>query len=325
MTRWRSPTPSIGAAVELDDHVAGPDARRRRGAAVEELDDLESAPPAERGRRAPAGAAASRRRRRGTPAGRDRRASARTTIARVAALIGTASPRPIAGDRRVDADDPAARVGERAAGVARVERRVGLDDVLDEPAGSAVARRERPAEGADDAGRHAAGEAERVADRDDELADPQPVGVAERRGGELAAGRADDREVRERVATDDLERELRAVDEAWPCRRAAPATTWAEVSEVAVGGERDRRSGAAAPAVRRPDAEAGDRRDQPLGGAADGRASRRRGPRRRRAPRRRRPCAVGPVPRPSAVPRPRPSRSRRRRPRRSARRCRGRP
>ena len=33
--------------VELDDEVAGPNAGRRRRAAVEQLDDLEAAPPTE--------------------------------------------------------------------------------------------------------------------------------------------------------------------------------------------------------------------------------------------------------------------------------------
>ena len=43
-------------------------------------------------------------------------------------------PQPGARDRGVDPDDAARRVGERAAGVAGVERGVGLDDVLDHPA-----------------------------------------------------------------------------------------------------------------------------------------------------------------------------------------------
>src|SRR2546427_8671977 len=84
-----------------------------------------------------------------------------------------------ARDGGVDADHPPAAVGERAARVTRVERRVGLDDVLDDAAGRAGARRQRAAERAHHPRRHRAGEAERVADRDDQLADAQPVGIAE--------------------------------------------------------------------------------------------------------------------------------------------------
>ena len=62
-------------------------------------------------------------------------------------------PEPDPGHRRVDPDHPAARVGERAAGVARVERGVGLDHVLDHPAGAAAAGGQGPAERADHARR----------------------------------------------------------------------------------------------------------------------------------------------------------------------------
>ena len=72
--------------------------------------------------------------------------------------------------RGVHADHPPARVDQRPARVARVERRVGLDDVVDQPP---RLRAQRAAERADHAGRHRAVEAERVADRDGELADAQ--------------------------------------------------------------------------------------------------------------------------------------------------------
>ena len=131
------------AAVQLDDQVAGSDARRRRGAPVEELDHLER-----RGRDRGRGRA-----RRGsgrvpptTPRYARRTRPSRISearIARVVASIGTASPRPIPGDRGVDADDAPARIGKRAAGVARVQRGVGLDHVLDEPA--RLGRRGSPA------------------------------------------------------------------------------------------------------------------------------------------------------------------------------------
>ena len=52
----------------------------------------------------------------------------------------------------------------------------------------------------------------RVADRDHELADAQALGVAERRGRQIA-GRAHDREIGERVGADQLELDLAAVGE----------------------------------------------------------------------------------------------------------------
>ncbi len=83
-----------------------------------------------------------------------------------------------ARDGRVDADDAAVRVGQRTTGVARVEQGVGLDHVLDQPGRRTAAGGDAAAERADDAGGHAAGQPERVADGDDQLTDAQPVGVA---------------------------------------------------------------------------------------------------------------------------------------------------
>ena len=156
-------------------------------------------------------------------------------IARVAALIGTARPSPIPATAVLMPTTRPAAVGERAAGVARVQRRVGLDDVLDEPARPAVARGERAPEGADDARRHAAGEPERIADRDDELADAQPIRVAERR---RRAGRR--RSPGSTARSESGSRPTTSKPSSVPSTNAAvppgaPATTWAEVSEEAVG------------------------------------------------------------------------------------------
>ena len=60
------------------------------------------------------------------------------------------------GHRGVDADHPAVMVGEDSAAVAGVERGVGLDDLVDDPAGR---RGQRAAERGHDAGRDAAGQA----------------------------------------------------------------------------------------------------------------------------------------------------------------------
>jgi hypothetical protein len=74
-----------------------------------------------------------------------------------------------AEDLRVDAHDLAAHVDQRAAGVARVDRDVGLQQ-LQVVAGLALL-------GADDAGGDGALEAERRADGDHPLADLQAVDV----------------------------------------------------------------------------------------------------------------------------------------------------
>mmetsp|Transcript_50402 Transcript_50402/g.116344 ORF Transcript_50402/g.116344 Transcript_50402/m.116344 type:complete len:222 (-) Transcript_50402:481-1146(-) len=84
-------------------------------------------------------------------------------------------------DRRVDADDRARRVHERAAGIAWVERHVGLDDSLDEPL---VLRAERAA----NSRHHARGDGrlktKRVAYGNDKLPDEQLLRVAERGVGQ---------------------------------------------------------------------------------------------------------------------------------------------
>ena len=66
------------------------------------------------------------------------------------------------GDRRVDADHLAAKVQQRTAGVPRIDRRVGLEDVGESLFGHRQVRR---AVGADDADADGVREAERVADR----------------------------------------------------------------------------------------------------------------------------------------------------------------
>src|ERR1700712_4563933 len=78
-------------------------------------------------------------------------------------------PEPDPRDGGVDPDDVPRRVGQGPAGVAGVQRRVGLDHVLDDAARAAVAGRQRAAEGAHDAGGPAAREPQRGADGHHEL------------------------------------------------------------------------------------------------------------------------------------------------------------
>ena len=96
------------------------------------------------------------------------------------ALVGA-----VGGDHGVDADDLAVRVQQRAAGVAGVDGRVGLDGVLD---GRAL-RTSNGADGADDAAGHGAAEAKGIADGVDLLAHGECGGVGQRDG--LQVGRVD--------------------------------------------------------------------------------------------------------------------------------------
>ena len=79
-------------------------------------------------------------------------------------------------DRGVDADDLAGGGYQRPAGIARVQRRVGLDHAVDQPARAGA---QRAPEGADHARRYRALKAERIADRHHQLTDPQLPRIAE--------------------------------------------------------------------------------------------------------------------------------------------------
>ena len=92
------------------------------------------------------------------------------------------------------------RVHQRTAGVPRVQRRVGLDHVLDE---TAVPPTKRSPNGADDSRGHCRVEAEGIADRDDELPDAQRLGVGELGGLQARTRDADHREVGRGVAAHD--------------------------------------------------------------------------------------------------------------------------
>ena len=157
-------------AVEADDQVAFLEARRaRRGCRARRTG------PRRRNRRARARTRAgdradgARHRCRATRGGRGRaRATAPSTHAAVSTAI--AKPRPC--ERAMIAVlTPSTRPRASSsgpAGVAGVERRGVLDDAIDQAIRAAA---QRAAERGDDAGRDGRLEAERVADRDRELAD----------------------------------------------------------------------------------------------------------------------------------------------------------
>ena len=116
-------------------------------------------------------------------------------------------------DLRVDADHVAARVEQRAAGVALVQGGVGLDHVVDRVA---VRRADDALERAHDPGRDGAVVAERVADRDHRVADADGVGVAERQRRQRPRVRVDlqHRDVGRGVGADDLRLHALVVREA---------------------------------------------------------------------------------------------------------------
>ena len=120
----------------------------------------------------------------------------------------TDADRPAAGriDRRGDADDLAIHVEHRPAGVAPVDRGVGLQEVV---VGSridvALPRRKN-------AGGDAAAEAERVADRQHQIADPRHVAVAPAGGNQLLVGLyLQDRDIGLAVAADQFGLEVGVV------------------------------------------------------------------------------------------------------------------
>ena len=85
-------------------------------------------------------------------------------------------------DRRIDADDLAVHVEHRPAGIAPVDRGVGLQEIV-VGAGLDVALA-----GREDARGDAAAETERIADRQHPIADPRGVAVAPGGGGQRLVG-----------------------------------------------------------------------------------------------------------------------------------------
>ena len=92
-------------------------------------------------------------------------------------------------DRRVDADDIAIDIEGRAAGIAFVDRRIDLDEIVIR-AGADVA-----ATGGHDAGGDGAPETEGIADRDHPIADARRRDRQTSRRGSLAAVDLDQREI----------------------------------------------------------------------------------------------------------------------------------
>src|SRR4051794_8101922 len=135
----------------------------------------------------------------------------------------------VALDLGVDADHLAARVEQRPARVAVVDRRVGLDRARDR---EVVRRLDGAVQRAHDARGDGVLEAERAADRDRAVADLDAVRVGERQRVQLGLGRVDldDGDVGRRVGADDLRARGLAVGEGDGDRGRA-------VDDVLVGGD----------------------------------------------------------------------------------------
>lgn len=128
------------------------------------------------------------------------------------------------GDGGVDADESAVAVDQGSAGIARIDRRVGLDRIGDDRrpdggGGDTVLRRHRPVQRAHDAEGDRVREAQRVAERHHRLTHPHSLGVTELQGGEVnrTVGDLDDRQVRGAVAADQLGAEHASVGKRHPC------------------------------------------------------------------------------------------------------------
>ena len=143
---------------------------------------------------------------------------------------------------RVDADDVAAGIDERTTRVARVQGRVGLEHVVNEPARPGA---ERSAQGTDNTGGHRALEAVRMANRQRELSDAHLLRVAQRGRDEITRVHADHGEVGLRIVADPVRPVLVAVGQGH-VELVGPVHHVAVGQDVPARGEHE--PGAAAPA-----------------------------------------------------------------------------
>jgi hypothetical protein len=100
---------------------------------------------------------------------------------------------------------------QRAAGIARVQRRVGLDHAVEQPPRSGA---QAAAEGADNTGRDRAGEAERIADGHDKLANTQGGGDTKLGMRQVTARQAQHGDIGGGVAADERGRMALAIGQA---------------------------------------------------------------------------------------------------------------
>ena len=110
----------------------------------------------------------------------------------------TLVPAGLRQDERIDADDVAGSIDERAAAIARIDRRVRLD------VNHRVLGLELPRDGAHDAHRDGVLEAEGASEREHDLARTERIRIAELEKRQVAFVRLENREVRLEIDTDDL-------------------------------------------------------------------------------------------------------------------------
>ena len=134
-----------------------------------------------------------------------------------------------------------AAVDQRPAGIAGIERGVGLDDAVDEPA---RARAQAAAEGADHAGGHRRLEAEGIADGDDELADAQLRASPRRAKAGASPAEPQHREIGVGIVADQAGRHGAAIGEG-RLEALGAGDHMAVGEDIAVGREDHARAGAA--------------------------------------------------------------------------------
>ena len=108
-------------------------------------------------------------------------------------------PAAAAENRGVDADDFAVDIDKRPAAVARIDRRVSLDEIF-----IIVNADIRAAFGADNAGGHGLRQAERLTDGNDPVADFQRLGIAESGNRQIVGVDFNHSDIAFRVSADDF-------------------------------------------------------------------------------------------------------------------------
>src|ERR1700686_2252433 len=110
--------------------------------------------------------------------------------------------------RRVHAYHAAGGINQRAARVARVQRSVGLNDVIDQPPGI---RTERPTQRPPPARSYSRLESVGRANRNHDLPHAQALGIAERSRSQSGFVHANDRQIAGRIVADDRRRHAASV------------------------------------------------------------------------------------------------------------------
>src|ERR1700686_847676 len=110
--------------------------------------------------------------------------------------------------RRVHAYHAAGGINQRAARVARVQRSVGLNDVIDQPPGI---RTERPTQRTHHARSYSRLESVGRANRNHDLPHAQALGIAERSRSQSGFVHANDRQIAGRIVADDRRRHAASV------------------------------------------------------------------------------------------------------------------